>query len=44
MIMMTAIEKIRECLDTGMEFAVFNMQSMSDALIIFLQNLAEPVC
>jgi len=37
------IDKIRECLDTGQEFAKYSMHSMGEVLIAFLKSLSEPV-
>jgi len=38
------IERIRECVDTGQEFAhSYNIHSMAETLIRFLENLYQPV-
>lgn len=37
------IEKIRECLDNGIEFPKVGVHSMADALIRFIENLHEPI-
>jgi len=37
------VEKIRESLDTGQEFAKFGIHSMAEALVRFLENLNEPI-
>jgi len=39
----TEVEKIRESLDTGQEFAKFGIHSMAEALVRFLENLNEPI-
>ena len=37
------VEHIRECLDTGTEFATFSVHSIADTLASFLSGLEQPI-